>query len=206
MLPPEARDTRGLCCAFEGLSLCVGFEKGKTKKKHPAISETKTSPSPGPSQGFFPQGAGRGCVCPAADRRGDGGGGGGTQESRPELEPGHRRVCTPKHGHTACTRPRARADTQARCTLAHRHVYTHTHTHTHTHTASSEFRNHVGSPVPRKPQAGLRSQTGRPQPRDRPCCRDETPPQVAFSGPPRSPWFSKTLNPLEAARGSLAQS
>ena len=200
MRPPEAWDTRGLCCAFEGLSLCVGFEK--EKKKHPVISETKTSPSPGPSWGLFSQGAGRGCVC-YSSRRGDGAGGTGEP---PELEPGHRRECTPKHGHRACTRPCAQADTQARCTLAHTHthVYTRTHTctraHTHTHahttrTASSEFRNCVGSPVPQKPQAELRSQTGRPHPRDRPCSSNETPPQVAFSGPPDLPGSAKCLIP-----------
>ena len=181
------------------------LKKERQKKNTLRFRRQKPAPHLGPARVSSPRERGGGVFAQQQT-----GGGTGAEEG------GHRRAaqswspatdaCARRNTGTQHAHGLVHEQTHRRAARLHIDTSTHTHTHTHTHTASSEFRNHVGSPVPRKPQAGLRSQTGRPQPRDRPCCRDETPPQVAFSGPPRSPWFSKTLNPLEAARGSLAQS
>lgn len=123
MLLTRRHGTRGVCVVLLSASLFV-WDLKKKKKNSPVTSETKTSPSPGPSQGLlFQRAVGRWGSATAAK---------GTERAEeppaPELVQG------------ACAhRTRARSTHTDTHTRAHGDV----HERTHKHTARSQARGHT---------------------------------------------------------------
>ena len=125
----------------------------------------------------------------AAGWRGDGGGGHTGEPPRAGARPQAR----------VHTKTRAQTVHEAVCTSRHTDTCTHTHTHTHTHTQLPLNSGTVsGALFPGSRKQGSDLEQAVRSPGTDPVAAMRPHPKWLFQ-PPRSPWFSKTLNPSEAA-------